>query len=724
MPGPARETFRGLNQPKSGLRGRAATLGRLAVALGVLKGACAKLHARAVAGSLVGFQGQREELAASLEGDLAEIEDIGARLAEREAQLTELAQELEREGHETRVVGGLLLILVLLVSRKRLRRTATRAILRINNLPFFRRRAGVLVRMTVFLLALLPTGLLAGAGYLLLFLVGFDHPETRFVEVAFRWIVFYLLGRQAVIGLTKTESAGRPPIFEVSSSTADLLRRTYGRLGFVLAVAAMADEWSRQWLGTGSLTTVLRLAALVWTGGWLLWAMGAWRKVLASSCAARTTDGSLPNRLAVFGERHFIGIVMSPIYFVWLMPLALVSGMRKLAAEGGLLSYLWAKSLRRRARKSMILDEEGMSGELPEEYTRQFPLYPLEGEEGEVLLPRDRQLKEALDQIARWARTGQDGSLVIIGEKGVGKTTFLALLARSVEGVPVERAYLSSRVRTEDALIRELSREFELDGIKTIGEIARYLNDGPRRVVLLDEAHNIFLRTVDGFEAVDTLIRLVDVTSENVMWVLAFNTYSWRFLRRTNRHVRALRRTLSLPSWSREELQELIVKRNDRSGLEVRFDEILLDAEASSTGGFELVSSAEGFFRLLWEASNGNPRVATYIWLKALTRVDEDTLEVGLIKEEDATVLARLDDDILYALASIVQHENLSFDELRQSLNTSLDEAGHAARFLMEYGFLEHKHNDSRRITIAPRYHQQVLRTLTERHLLLKEDVS
>ena len=112
------------------------------------------------------------------------------------------------------------------------------------------------------------------------------------------------------------------------------------------------------------------------------------------------------------------------------------------------------------------------------------------------------------------------------------------------------------------------------------------------------------------------------------------------------------------------------------------------------------------------------------MWLGALTRLDRTTLQVGLIKEDDAEILGRLDDEMLYALASIVQHENLSFDELRQSLNTTLDEAGHVARFLMEYGFVEHKHNDARRITLAPRFHQQVLRALLGRNLLMKEDVT
>lgn len=621
-----------------------------------------------------------------------------------------------------RVGGGLLLVLALVLLRKRLRSLVSRLMVRIASSRPFRNRAGLLVRMIVFVLAILPIGLVAGAGYGLMALVGFDHAEVRFVEVVFRWLVFYFIGRQVVLGLTRQESRGRPPLIPVEPATAQLLRVTYARLGLVLFLVAIADEVSRDWLGTGSLASAVRLVALFWLGLMALWAIFGWRATLAGTCAETTRAASLPGRFARWARDHVAGALFTPLFLLWALPLLAARVGKRLLAEGGILSLLRAKLLRRMSRRTTIAQEPLAPAELPEPYVKQFPLYPLQGEEGEVLLPREVQLDQALGQIKRWQAKRLDGSLVVVGEKGIGKTTFLALLDRAISGIYVSRHTLNRKYRSEKALVDDLSTAFGLESAATIGALAAKLREGGDQVVLLDEAHNVFLRTVDGFRAVEALGRLVNFTSENVFWVLVFNTHAWNFVSRASRHARIFRQVLRLPAWTQDEIEELIVRRNERAGLEIEFDEVLLDAEQSSTGGFELVASADGFFRLLWEVSHGNPRVATYLWLQALTPITERKLRVGLIREEPAAVLEKMDPDLLFALAAIAQHENLSYDELRQALNVSVDEAAHAGRFLGEHGFLEPKHNDPRRMTLAPRFHRQVLRALRANHLLFEEE--
>jgi hypothetical protein len=286
----------------------------------------------------------------------------------------------------------------------------------------------------------------------------------------------------------------------------------------------------------------------------------------------------------------------------------------------------------------------------------------------------------------------------------------------------VTRHIFSKKLRSEQELVTHMCRGLDHDGtVADVNDLAEHLNAKSTQVILLDEAHNVFLRAVDGFRAVKALVNLVDATSDKVFWVLVFNNNSWSFLNRAKPDVRAFRRVLRLPPWSQDELKDLVARRNERSGLMIEFDEVLLDAETSSTGGFELISSADGFFRLLWEASRGNPRVATYIWLNALTALSDKRIRVGLMREESSEFLTDLDTGMLFALASFAQHENLSFEELSRALNISSDEAGYAARYLLEYGLLEPKHTDATRFTLAPRFHQQVIRTLRERHLLYRE---
>ena len=77
---------------------------------------------------------------------------------------------------------------------------------------------------------------------------------------------------------------------------------------------------------------------------------------------------------------------------------------------------------------------------------------------------------------------------------------------------------------------------------------------------------------------------------------------------------------------------------------------------------------------------------------------------------------------LLFTLAAVCQHENLSMAELREVINVSADFAGFAIRFLLEFELLEPKHTDPGRLTLAPRYYPQVLKVLRQNHLLFEEE--
>jgi hypothetical protein len=114
--------------------------------------------------------------------------------------------------------------------------------------------------------------------------------------------------------------------------------------------------------------------------------------------------------------------------------------------------------------------------------------------------------------------------------------------------------------------------------------------------------------------------------------------------------------------------------------------------------------------------------VATYLWLGSLSRISDSRLRAGLIREESTGFLSKLDPEMIFALASITQHENLSYDELSLALHISLDEAVQAGRYLFENGILEPKHSDPARMTLTPRFHHQVLRVLKDKNLLYMEE--
>ncbi|HUU00009.1 MAG TPA: ATP-binding protein [Myxococcota bacterium] len=621
-----------------------------------------------------------------------------------------------------RLLLAIALFVAVILLRKRIGSLVTPAVRRLGHLRFFQGRIGPLIGWAGFVQAVLPALAFIVAGYTSLALVGFSYPEIRFIEVPFRWATFYLLGRQALLGLTRQVARGRPALLRVAPATVRLLRVTYGRLGLVMALAGTVAECSRLWLGTGTLSLLVRWIAWIWLLGWAVWAMFGWRQTLSQALSARTKEGSRARRAADFMSAKKTGALLSPLAFSYVLLAWIAGGIYRLLVKGGLFTWMRARSLRKMSRRAAEKTAGEAPQQLPERYLKEFPLYPILGDEGAVLLPREDLLKVTIEQIESWKGTTREGSLVMVGEKGAGKTTLLALLGRRIKGLSVVDHTLPRKLITEKGLLEELAPALGLEQAANTGALAAYLNKGDERVVMLDEAHNLFLRTVGGYEAFEALVQLVTYTSERVFWIIAFNRFAWNFINHSRRKMHYFRKLLRLPDWSIEELQDLIARRNKRAGMTVRFSDSLLDKERSTTGDLELLEGADGYFRLLRNASGGNTRVATYLWLNSLRSVSDDELRVDLFREEPIEPLMNLDDELLYALAAVCQHENLSVDELRKVLNVPVDFAGFAVRFLSEYGYLEPKHNDSRRVTLAPGYYRQVIQVLRDRHLLFEED--
>ncbi|MBN2526845.1 MAG: AAA family ATPase [Deltaproteobacteria bacterium] len=675
------------------------------------------------------------EILADLSSDFYSLKStVQEWFTNRKAAVINMPQTVRTKGGIlliVRVFAAITLLILTGLLGRRLSHFVRVSIRRLSRGALFRNRPGQLMRYAGVIEAILPTVLVGATLYAALAIIGFSTPEVRFTEVVLRWLILYRLGEKVLIGLTHRVSRGRPAFIPVSSQISDMLLGTYRKLGLVWALAAILLEWAAQWFGSGIVHTLIVHLMWGWMCIWGLWALMVWRPVLADALIARYTVGAGRNMSVVamrlFGagnwmRRRWSGALLTAPVALLLSVDWLFRQIRYLLYEGGIVTFFRARFLRRLVKTQKKNSVAQADRALPELYTRAFPLYPIYDETDAVILPRKKSVEEISKQIEKWTLTQQDSSVVVLGEKGVGKTTLLTLLEQELEG-NVIRHSIGQKLKSEKALVAELAGAFGIeDCAPVVGAVAAFLNKGEQRVILVDECHNMFLRTVDGYEAYEAMIRLVNVTSQKVFWVLVFNSFSFAFLNASKRRLHYFRKLHTLPTWSRDDLFDLISKRNRQSGFEIEFDEVLLDANRSATGDFEVIEGAEGFFRLLWENSGGNPRVATCLWLDALTAIGESKIRVGIFSESLAWELSKMDVELLYTLAAICQHENLSVSELREVLNVSTDFANFAIRFLSEYGLVETKHTDARRHTLAPRFYPQMIKLLRSHHLLYEKE--
>ncbi|MEL6761284.1 MAG: hypothetical protein AAFP04_12910, partial [Myxococcota bacterium] len=225
----------------------------------------------------------------------------------------------------------------------------------------------------------------------------------------------------------------------------------------------------------------------------------------------------------------------------------------------------------------------------------------------------------------------------------------------------------------------------------------------------------------DGYRGFDALVRLVNVSGERVFWILSFNDFAWSFLNAAHGGRAYFRQVRRIKRWSSDELRDLIARRSRKAGYELEFDEQLLDDDRIAGEGIRLIEGADGFFRLLWESSRGNPRVATSMWLRSLTGTGEKVLRVGLFASGRTDVLSDAGDDVFFALAAITQHENLTTEELQETLNVDPSFAAFVLTFLRERQVIGPKFGAADRHTVKVRHYWNVVQTLRSRNLLYLE---
>lgn len=611
-------------------------------------------------------------------------------------------------------------ILGVVVVRRRSGRIVVKSVRWISRLEPMRPHLGSLVRWAGLFQTVLPVLLLLPAYWILCSLLGAHSTATGLLRAVFLPFFLYLLGRETLTGATRQITRGRPALVKLSPETRERARLTYARLGLIFAVAATVDSLAELAIGPGRIVSLVDVALAAWVVVWAAWAAFAWRAPLARSWAELRPDeeSSREHAVARWMASTPLGFALSPI------ALALVASTRigrafagRLSASG-LAQRTRAMYLRRRSRRSEEVD--GRRPELPAAYLEEFPLYPLIDDKDAVVVPRAPLVESILEQLGQWRETRASGSLVLVGEKGIGKTTLAAMVARRIEGLELVTHTLRGTLLCEEDLVGALAPALGHAGAGSTTDLAERLNAGPERVVVIDEAHFVFLRVVGGYRAYDALVSLVNATPDKVFWILVFNRYTWTFLNESRARVHYFRRVLELPAWTSAEIQDLIRRRTTRAGFRLVFSEILRTDEIGGSADIDLIDGSEAYFRLLWESSGGNPRIASRLWLDSLTAVSPDTLEVGLFNESPPRVLAELGDDLVFTLAAVAQRENLSPDELARSLNMPAGFADFAVRFLSEEGLVEPKEKGSDRVTLAPRNYHHVLRALRNRHLLLE----
>lgn len=430
---------------------------------------------------------------------------------------------------------------------------------------------------------------------------------------------------------------------------------------------------------------------------------------------AHTRSGTL-GQLVTRSERRFYSVfIVAAAFAVVLADRAATFARRYLssrAATKKLLAFLFRRRVERYAEQAgrVVVRRQ----DLPDDLLAQFPMGPIGFDQGAFSPPVLEQVKALFDT---WRDERADGSMALVGAAGMGKSTVLRLLGDVLQGSVICGRAQGKLVRANQ-VVSWLADVLGLSPRPTSDrELVRALREQNRPLVALDDCHNLYLRRVGGFEGWDAFVRIVNETCDRTFWLVNFNQSAWDYLFNAAGRVHYFRRVVRITPWSERRIQRLLMHRTRKAGYRTSFSDLVAAQMSDIDFAAEAGRTSAGYFRMLWDFTGGNPRLASHFWLDSLVpESGKREVRVNLFKEPAIAELDALTPDIAFVLTAIAAHENLTASEAARTTGLSLDFCRFALRACHESSYLERA--EGGRFRLSTRWQRPVIRYLRRKRLL------
>jgi hypothetical protein len=367
-----------------------------------------------------------------------------------------------------------------------------------------------------------------------------------------------------------------------------------------------------------------------------------------------------------------------------------------------------------RARLEEVLNVALIDRDVPAIYRRLFRLAPVE--DPRFLVGRESELNGIADALSRW-QCGQFAAVMLVGMRGSGKSSLLNVAIRDhLKDQEVTRCQLHRRVSSIDGLHAELRKLLDLkDNLPLETALAER-----KRVVILEEFERSFIRDMNGFTALDELVRLVQATAAHVLWIVSLNEVSFRYLEAVKGVSRHFSHRVNAVAVGRDNLVAAIAQRHGLSGLRLEFAPLpegdprigklrrLLGVEPDAE---------EAFYTSLYQQSEGVFRAAFELWQACVERVEGGVVYMRQpLNPKFASLLGELNPDDYFTLQAIVQHGGLTVEEVGQVLRQPPEVVHMRMERLRQIGLIEDE-PECAGMRIAPEAGGVVRDALTRRNL-------
>ncbi|MFT5583020.1 MAG: hypothetical protein ACI9VR_000597 [Cognaticolwellia sp.] len=538
-------------------------------------------------------------------------------------------------------------------------------------------------------------------------------PESgMLLLVALQVLLFRALVRLYALAVAKHPST-RPALVYASQKGFDLGERTLRFLLGWLIARQFVSYLTLEMLNADALRTLLMMGFTTALVGLCLMLLHGWEPTLRELMRRQGGDDRIRNVLTSEPARPMLtqwaraaaDLVVLSSAWVW----------RQLQSRAGENSPLGrALNLFYRYSMSDKQEEESVGQPIPDSLV------------SAILAPDslDPVPRPALDEVfyralSSWEANESQGTLALVGDRGMGRSTWLHVICKDLadRGLGVRRMEMNRRILSEDELILWIAQELDLPQCTDLDGLEAALLERPESVLVIENAEDAFLREVGGFSAMRALFEIVGRLGEKHFWLLTFHLPAWAYLSRLQRllKVHLFHHVLEVPPMTESQLRRLVVGRTEAAGFRVDFNALVRRGALSGDVDGQLERASVAFFRVLGEASLGNPAVAMRLWVESLKVTEEGIVQVRMGKSLREDLVDGLGEPELFLLSAIRMQNGLSEAELGSVNNMNAAAVRSSLQVLRGRGLLERERS---RLQVNLRQQARITRTLWRRNLL------
>jgi len=527
-------------------------------------------------------------------------------------------------------------------------------------------------------------------------------PETKYVQIVIVW----LLAGAFVVELIDA-TASRQGFS--SESSAKLRFRSLRLVGVSVVAVGLILSLTVATVGKGAI-----YAWVVSTFGFLaipvflvlvIW----WKDTIFERAKGRETS-----RVLQWVVRHDHGLLTYPaaaIGGVYLLIEGVAGFIVRRVSDLAPLRRVFAYLFRRGVEKSKTAT--------PTEYGTE----PIPPELYDALAPHPQTapelltsyMSESVHAMRALVRSDRDAIVAVVGESGLGKTTFLNRVTSDLE--PGSVCAVQCQPGGFAALLVEFARALGLPETAPEEEVIATLRKRAPDVIRVDDAQRLVRPLIGGLEAIDQLTELTRRVSPQTSWLIAIGMPAWQYLRRARGDRAAFDQVIKLQPWEENQIASLIEQRCAAAGVVPSFERLVVPRQVRTSPVSDEERTKQDFYRILWDYSGGNPEVALHFWRESLyRRPDDETVHVRLFSGPSASQLDDLPATFYFVLRTVVQLELAVEEDVVTCTDLSSAEVADALRAARVHGYIK---GDGHLFEIDLQWYRAIISILRRKHLLL-----